>query len=445
MVLILTLVAAITVLAASSFGRSAADQTFDRLLKGAALQIAERVHVANGEPEVDLPVSAFELLSLARSDRVFYRILGPSGKTLTGYEGLPLPKRPSGEGEQVYETSFKGTAVRAVLLSRQLAEESVSGRLQVIVAQTTRERAALADTITARAALSIIGAGAAFVLLALLALRLALRPLERIERLILARDSHDLAPLDIEVPREVRALVTAINRFMGRLDRRISSMQDFVADAAHQMRTPITALRAQAQLALGETDEKRLAQLHRRIHQRSVGLGRLADQLLSRALISHRADAAPHSQLDLRRVALDAERETRISGEDGRDPVTLELPDDPVLVTGDFFSLKEAAKNLLNNAFLHGRPPVILFVEARPDGACVLGVQDHGPGLPHGVREKLGTRFSKSEITPQSAGLGLAIVVAVATTHGGRVIFDGRPGQGTGICLSLPCPMEPTR
>lgn len=441
MTLILAIVVLATIFAASRYGRSAADDAFDRLLKGAALQIAERVVVTDGEPVVDLPSSAFELLSLARNDRVFYRIIGPDGANLTGYDDLPLPGRPSDAGEQVYETRYMNAPIRAVMLTRQLAERALSGKLTVIVAQTTEERAALAQSITTQAVVPIIVIGALLLVLAQLLLRFALRPLDRLQRVIRARDSHDLSPLDLDVPREVGVLIEAINRFMGRLDRRIEAMQGFVADAAHQIRTPITALRAQSQLALDEKDEQRLARLHQRIHARALGLSRLADQLLSQALVSHRADAEPFETIDLRRVAVDAEREIRTLADSDAVGCSLVLPDEAVSVKGDALSLREAVKNLLNNAFRHGLPPVELVVERSGGAVARIAVRDGGKGLPAGMAERIGERFATSGITPDSAGLGLAIVAQVARSHHGSVAAR-TGGRGFEIAIELPLLVE---
>ncbi len=114
MAVILVLVIVGTIAAANRYGEAAADEAFDRLLRGAALQIAERVTVTDGTTSVDLPVSAFELLSLARSDRVFYRIVGPDMQTITGYEDLPLPARPGcNAGEQVYDADLQGRRTSA--------------------------------------------------------------------------------------------------------------------------------------------------------------------------------------------------------------------------------------------------------------------------------------------------------------------------------------------
>lgn len=430
MAFLLVLVVLATIAAATRFGQSASDETFDRLLRGAALQIAERVFVSDGEARVDIPVSAFELLSLAASDRVFYRIVGPDGETMTGYEDLPLPD--SEASDTVYDARFMGTDIRAVKLTRRLAERTISGQVQVIVAQTTRERAALAASIATRAALIIIAAGVVLLFVALIILRVALRPLARVERTILARDANDLSPINVPAPQEVAVLVAAINRFMGRLDKRIDAMQTFVADAAHQIRTPITALRAQAQLALEEKDPARLDRLHRRLYARSVGLGRLADQLLSHALVSHRADTAERERVDLRRVALEAERAMRAVAEER---VDVALPDEAVWVEADPVSLREAVKNLLNNAARHGKPPLRISVSHHHSHAAIT-VHDQGPGIPEEKAARIGERFTSDGIGPDSAGLGLSIVAAVAEMHGARVVQKrGEDGFSIGIVL----------
>jgi two-component system, OmpR family, sensor histidine kinase TctE len=317
--LLLTIAAAGTVVAALSYGQTAATRAFDRLLTGAALQIAERISVVEGETVIDIPLSAFGLLSLASEDRIFYRIIGPEGQTLTGDESFPLPDASArSDGPLLYDTAFSGEAVRAISMQRFLAERAVRGPITVIVAQTLRARSELANEIVARAVIGVVVAGGVTLALALLAMHLALSPLRRIERAILARDPKDLTPFSTATPREVEALVAAINRFMARLDRRVGAMQDFVADAAHQMRTPITALRAQTELAMEEDDPRKLKALQRRIRDRAIGVSRLTDQLLSHALVTHRADSATLERIDLRRVAVEAEREARRTGDGAR-------------------------------------------------------------------------------------------------------------------------------
>lgn len=432
MMMLLVLVALGSIVAANRFGQAASDETFDRLLRGAALQIAERISVIDGAVRVDLPVSAFELLSLARSDRVFYRIIGPDGRTITGYDDLPLPPGDS-DPDAIYDVRYKDTDVRTVKLTRLLTERSMSGEVIVIIAQTIRERTALAASIATNAVLIITAAGFLLLFLALIVLRIALRPLTRVEHAILRREANDLSPIDVPVPKEMAVLVAAINRFMARLDKRIEAMQNFVADATHQIRTPITALRAQAQLALEEKDPARLDRLHRRLYVRSVGLGRLADQLLSHALVAHRADTAATELIDLRRVALEAEREMRAVSDEA---IGVDLPDEKVCVEGDAVSLREAVKNLLNNAVKHGASPVTVRVEKR-SGHAAITVHDGGSGMSEDMVARIGERFTSDGINPDSAGLGLSIVSSVAAMHGAKLVHRRCDG-GFAIDLQFP-------
>ncbi|MDF1609802.1 sensor histidine kinase N-terminal domain-containing protein [Hoeflea sp. YIM 152468] len=442
--LLLTLAAAGTVVAALSYGQTAATRAFDRLLTGAALQIAERISVVEGETMIDIPLSAFGLLSLAAEDRIFYRIIAPDGETLTGDESFPLPEASGSESDPLlYDTVFSGEAVRAIKMQRFLAERAVRGPITVIVAQTLRARAELANEIVARAIIGVIVAGGVTLALALLAMHLALSPLRRIERALLARDPKDLTPFSTTTPREVEALVAAINRFMARLDRRVSAMQGFVADAAHQMRTPITALRAKTELAMEETDPRKLKALQRRIRDRAIGVSRLTDQLLSHALVTHRADSATLEQIDLRRVAVEAEREARRTG--GAEGIELDLPADPVMVAGDAFSLREAARNLITNALAHGRPPVCLRVSVTSQGRALIAAHDQGPGMSPDQLQRIGQRFARDPSNAQSAGLGLAIVAEVAEFHQGTLRTAGGAGDTfeVGIELPLTAPAAP--
>ncbi|MGF0539494.1 sensor histidine kinase [Agrobacterium sp. ES01] len=445
--LVLTLVFAVAavaaVIATYRYGRAAADVAFDRLLTGAALQISERVFATDGKLQVDLPLSAFELLSFAADDRVFYRIVSADGVTITGYDDLPLPDAVRGQAQQplVYNIEYAGAPVRAVMLQRRLAEKQLRGPVSIIVAQTTEARAALATDIATRAMAGTALAGLAIIAIAFIAMRFAMRPLGRIETAMLARDPLDLSPITEEVPQEVDALVSAINRFMARLDRRVRDMQEFVADTAHQMRTPITALRAQTEIAIDETDAARLKLVLHRIRSRAIGVSRLMEQLLSEALVIHRSDAQPLVATDLRRVALEAEREYRTTVRLSGDLLELDLCADEAMVAADSFSLREAIKNLIANSFVHGKPPVCVRVTAENDGTCLVQVEDKGNGLDPEKLQGLGKRFSRRDDQPGSAGLGLSIARKVALFHKGELV-SGQSDRGV-FWIGIRLPMLP--
>ena len=301
-----------------------------------------------------------------------------------------------------------------------------------------RERTVLAHDIATKAAILVGISSLAIIALALAGVLYGLSPLTRVERALLSRDPNDLSPFDIETPREIETVVDAINRFTRRLDRRIGAVQAFVADASHQLRTPITAIRAQAEIAVEEKDPARLARLNKRILDRSIGVSRLADQLLSHAMVTHRGDAEPREQLDLRRIAMEAEEESRRFGDVGQPAPILDLPDEEVAITGDRFSLREAVKNLINNAQTHGKPPVSIQVTSGQHDARV-SVTDKGPGMPPELRARAGERFQVREGgSRRGAGLGLAIIAEVAQSHGGRLEFTDLPAGGFRATIILP-------
>lgn len=424
-------------LAAFAYGRHAAQQSYDRLLLGAANQIAGSVSIRDGHVMVDLPVAAFQLLSLAPEDRIAYAVLDPAGRVITGYDSLtPLPP-----GETFGNGSFTGERIRIAQVRRPFAERTFSGNVTVVVGQTTRARAELAWAITRGALLAAAVAGLVICLLAVFAVRSSLRPLRQIERALMARPVQDLTPIDVAVPAEIGSLVATLNRFIARLDRQFDTMKSLIADTSHQLRTPIAALRAQASLAAEERDPERLRTILSRIHDRAAGLGRLTDQLLNHALIIHRAEAAPLDRIDLRTVAIRAAEETDHDLFSSGLELALDLPEEEVPCRGDPLSLVEAVKNLAGNALRHGQAPVVLFVATGPEGP-VIGTRDRGPGIPAGHWPDAATRYArKTGVSPHSAGLGLAIAAAVARAHGGRLGFARPAAGGFEAALHLP-PVE---
>ncbi|WP_300443022.1 sensor histidine kinase [uncultured Mameliella sp.] len=421
-------------LAAYAYGRSAAQQSYDRLLVGAANQIAGSLGLRDGEVIVDIPVSAFELLSLAPRDRVVYAVFDDRGRLVTGYDTVALPE---GDG-RFFSGSFAGEPARYVHVRRQIAERSFLGAVDVVVGQTTEARRELTQQITRNALLAVAVVGLVISGLAVLAVNSALRPLHRIERDFALRSSRDLTPVDVEVPQEIASLVAALNRFIGRIDRQLRVMRTLIADASHQLRTPIAALRAQAELAREATDAEDQLRIVEKIHERSRNLSRLTDQLLNHAMIIHRADSVDLAPVDLRVVASDAvdQFDQTLSGSER--VVRIDLPEAPMVCDGDALSLVEACKNLINNAVAYGKPPITVFV--RDDGAALnIGVRDRGDGMAEGLWADAGKRFAKrSGVSSTSAGLGLSIVSAVAQAHGGRMTIRRPADDRFEVFLELP-------
>lgn len=414
-----------------AYGRQAAQQSYDRLLIGAANEIAGALLVRAGALVIDIPASAFELLALAPEDRILYAVYDQDGRLLTGYADA-LPPR---DGAVFGSVTFGGEMARTAMAVRRFSERDFVGEIRVVVGQTTRARDALAREMVRRAFLVVGGIGVLTLGLTAFAIRSALAPLRRIEAGLARREPRELTPLDVAVPREISHLVAAINRFMAQQAHQFDTMRTLIADASHQLRTPVAAIRAQAELAADEPDMARQKAIVARILDRSIGLGHLTDQLLSHALVIHRAESAPHEVVDLRTVAI---RLVEACDPDEALGLGLDLAEEPTVCRGDALSLVEAGKNLVNNAVRHGRAPVTVIARAQA-GRVELAIRDTGPGMPEIMRAAAGQRFSQSGgITSQSAGIGLAIVSAVAVAHGGNLRFEDLPGGGFETVLALP-------
>jgi two-component system sensor histidine kinase TctE len=436
LVIAITFGAGFVVLGAAAwfYARIAADDAYDRLLVGAALQIAESVHAEDETISVDPPVSAFETLSLSANDRIFYKVVDPRGGILTGYEDLFPATSPSGTRvPSVSDGYYRDFPVRVAVVSRLVSDSPAPGWVQVVVAQTREARTTLARDLTLKG-LMLMGAmmGLAF-LSVLFAVRRALEPLTRVEQELRYRDPKDLTPLSLTIPREVETFVITINRFMDRLSGRIALMQRFIADAAHQIRTPLAGLASQVDLLTEETRPERREQQLLRIKERAAELGRLTNQLLNHAMIIHRAEVAEFDTVDLGALARQVLINAVPLSYDREVDIAFDEPREPVLMRGDAVSLREALSNLIDNALKHGaesRLEVRVFAEG---DAAVVEVVDDGPGIPVSAWQRVQEPFHTKSAT--GSGLGLSIASDVVRAHGGEFRFRERSEDGFAVIL----------
>jgi two-component system, OmpR family, sensor histidine kinase TctE len=434
--LVLSVGAGALLTAAWYYALAAANQAFDRLLVGAAYQIAESVNVQDGVLTVDLPTSAFELLALSERDRIFYKIVGPQGKVLTGYSDLEVEDEDGSFGRPMArDGSFKGEAIRTIRITRTFSDPAAQGRVEVVVGQTIEARSALARELTLRAII-LVGIMSALALSgAAFAIRYALRPIGRLEAALRRREPHDVMPITVSTPRELRPFVSSINEFIDRLKARVDMMQQFIADAAHQIRTPLTALTAQVDLLSHHTTDPQGLQHLARVQDRTNQLSRLANQLLSHALVNHRSGIVPFEVVDVLETVRRAFREAVPDTLD-RDVLTsLELPNSPVEIVGDAVSLKEAIKNIIDNAIRHGAPTrLTVRVRDLPD-AVEVEIEDDGPGIPAEKWPQVMKRFGSS--SPGGSGLGFSIAADVAIAHNGCLELRERNEQAFAVIVRV--------
>ncbi len=435
--------------AANNFARRAADEAYDRLLESAALSAMESLAVRDGALDFDLPYAALDTLGLARDDRVVYRLQRQDGSVLTGYEVLPEPdaktlQQDADRGRPHFFTElYDGEPFRFVVLGRQLLESQERGWVWLQMGQSRLAREALAQDLTFKASLGILGLITLGWLFVWLASRWSLTPLLVVERELLERKPTELKPLQTAVPSEIRQLVEAINRFMGRLQRNQDRNHAFIAEAAHQLRTPLASLQAQAELVADEADPQVLRGRVGRILRNALETTSRINQLLNYATLAHRADVLvperfrldqylPVWLADLAPIAVRQDVGLNFDNHAGE-----------AWVSADPEAVREVLRNLVDNALKYGqqataRREVEVGLARGEAGWVNVQVRDFGAGMPEGILNSATLRFGRGEFHQQAgSGLGLAIVEQIAHGLGGRLLLENLPEGGLRASLCL--------
>lgn len=420
-----------------------ADDVSDRVLAGSALAIAERVVVAeDGSLEVDIPYVALEMLTSAAQDRVFYRVDGPPGTFITGYQTLPALPRGEGQSTAFADAVFRGEPIRVATLARSASTGVSSVPFTVTVAETTIARRQLAQSIllhsAARIGLMILGAA----IIVWIAVSISLRPLYRLSGAIARRSPDDLQPIGESVPSEVEGLVETVNSFMLRLQSSLEALRHFTGNASHQLRTPLAVVRTQLALAERAGDA---ADVQAAIHRADSAVAH-AERVLAQLLMMSRIDAAARNahggmeELDIARLAQEITADHVPSAAEAGIDLGYE-GDTEARVRGETLLLAEMLKNLISNAILYAGSGAEVTVRARAESAAILiEVEDDGPGIPEHKRADVMQRFHRADAKDsRGTGLGLPIVEEIAVLHKGTILLsEGRDGRGLKVTVTLP-------
>ncbi len=422
------------------YAKQAADISFDRLLNSASLSIMERIRVSNNQITLDIPYAALSMMELSQNDKVFYQVKDHKGVLLTGYPDLPEPKsyKPT-DIPKFYNAKFKDESLRLVIQSKRLSDSAVSGWVQVTLAQTRGARNELTFDIFYNALLTLIGIVLLAMITVWIGINRALNPLSTLSDNLQKRTANDPTPLPSTPIQEVSPLVNAINDYQQKLQHNLDTMKVFIADSTHQIRTALSATQAQLDISLQEDNAQQLTIRLHKIRQEHLRLTRLTNQLLAHALVVHRGDTQLAEIFDL--DALLKQTLTDYVRDFAHTQIEFEYsaPDTAVMFAGDSVSLKEAVKNLLDNAVRYGPENNIIHLNLTTDAEQIMiQVDDNGPGIPAHLRRQAVQRFSRLITSNQGSGLGLAIVEAVAHAHKGSLQLSNSPSNGLRISLLLP-------
>ncbi|MEY3474410.1 MAG: hypothetical protein RL087_868 [Pseudomonadota bacterium] len=444
-----------------------ANRPYDRELGASARLIAGQLMVEPGRTAGVMPRlrvesrGALELLRADDEDQVFFQVLGTRGEWVAGDRDLPVPEdRPEAPGEVRFrEDLMRDEPVRVASLVVELP--GTSGQTAFVqYAETLQKRNRLSAEIIKGVILPQFAILPVAVLLVWLALSKGFGPLNELQQRIRARDSQDLSPIDgRNVPEEVEPLVASVNDLLLRLEQSVATQKHFLADAAHQLKTPLAGLRMQAEIAAreidaGQSDPQSLKASLQQIALSSQRAAHSVNQLLALARAEDREQALRFERCDLAALVQQAMLDLYPKAQDrhidlgyeGADPGgAAAMPGQPVL-------LGELVRNLLDNALQYTPAQGTVTARVLPDPfgqVVVLQVEDTGPGIPPAERELVFRPFYRALGTGvEGTGLGLAIVREIAQAHSAELsIADARQRtaaaeQGPGALFTVRFPLR---
>jgi len=424
-----------------SVARQVAQESQDNVLAASALSILDSARFTTGTLNVDFPYSALSMLDSVSDERVFYAIR-LEHEFLSGYADLPEAVGALAGNPAFRSDEFLGEEVRIASVRRSVSTDIGPRFLQVSVAQTLSGQ----KQTLARISRTSMGIGAGFfllsVLMATVIARSTIRPLDRLTASVSRRGPKDLRPVAAPVPSEMVPLVASLNNLMRRLQKSLSRSEEFIAEAAHRVRTPLAVVRTKAEIIRRKTDDPETrAAIGEMIHAIDDS-SRTAGQLLDHAMVTFRLDHLSDEAIDLPQLVQDAVERLRPMSELKEIELSADRLDEATL-RGDPILLQNALQNLLDNAVKYAPPGARITASvARDQQGVRLRISDTGPGFPEGGTEQLTGRFVRGANAKGvvGSGLGLTIVNEVVGAHGGHV--EAGNNEGGGACVTLYFPLS---
>jgi two-component system sensor histidine kinase TctE len=420
-----------------------ANQPYDQHLADNVTAIVKLVKIEGDRITVNLPASARTVLRVDETDLLFYQIVAPSTRVVQGDREIPWPPLPEKivSGKVLFrDDRIEGETVRIAYAF--LPVRSGLPPAVVQVAETLKKREALSGSIISGVLLPQFAIIPLAVILVYMGLSRGIAPLRLLQQRIHRRRPTDLSPIPVtRVPDEVRPLVVAFNQMMERLEENLQAQQRFIAQAAHQMRTPLTGLKTQTEIALSETDP---AQMRHALQLIAESTDR-ASHMINQLLILARTEAS-HEKLhqvvpvDLGHLAREVAEEWVMRALAKRIDLGFEDAGRPVMISGIPLLLRELLTNLVDNAVKYTPAGGHVTVRVRDAYKPAVEVEDDGIGIPIEERQSVFERFYRVLGTDaEGSGLGLPIAAEIAELHQASMeLLSGRDGRGSLFRIEFP-------
>jgi two-component system, OmpR family, sensor histidine kinase TctE len=436
-------------LATAAFGifmiAQAVDESFDARLTDLAHAVSGHL-VPTGDRRAPLRLTPAgeALLHADRFDDRHYALRAADGRVFAGDVDMPqVTGALDDDGAQVQGGVLADDTVRIAAVAVPTTDPA-GGKVVLQVAETMARRRELTASLRAESFLpQLLLLGGSFALV-WYGLTYVIAPMRRLKSAIDRRDSLDLTPIDpVQAPEEMQPLIESVNALLARVEDNFEVQRRFIADAAHQLRTPLAGLKSQTELALAERDPAQIQTALRRLEQATGRTIHLANRLLAlaRAGTVHAPNHVPVALLPVARAVVSefvpraVEREIDFG-------IEADEPSAPILERADPLLIHEMLSNLVDNALRYTPPGGVVTVAVRRNaaGGAEVDVVDSGPGIAPAERERVFDPFYRgSDAAPGGTGLGLAIVRAIANAHHAQIeVGSGRDGTGTVVRVTFP-------
>ena len=421
-----------------SVAEQIAQESQDNILAASAISILDSARVVEGDISIDLPYSSLSMLDSVTDERAFYAIR-LNDEFLSGYPDLPRIAAQK-DTTAFQSTKYLGEEVRIASTWRSFSTLEGQAYLEISVAQTlTGLNLSIARISRISSAIGL-GFFLLSMVVAMVIAQSTIRPLHRLTGSVSRRGPSDLSPVAAPVPTEMAPLVSSLNSLMTRLQKSLSRSEDFIAEAAHRVRTPMAIVRTQAEVTLRrvEKEENRLAvrEMIRAVDESS----RTAGQLLDHAMVSFRTDDLARETIQLDELILDTVNRLHPISELRDVEIRIQtltrtkIQGDPILV-------QNAIQNVLDNAvkYTFADTKIAIMLD-HSDGYAHIRVHDEGRGFDETEIDQLLRRFERGKNADGivGSGLGLTIVDDIMRAHGGHIILTNNAGEGACVTLSFP-------
>jgi two-component system, OmpR family, sensor histidine kinase TctE len=427
------------------FAYSIANNAYDRELRDSVVAVSKQLAYENGRLKVNVTAANAAILRADEDHQTFFQVRDQRNDVVTGDLTIPVVEfQPELAPSTVYfrDDHIPGYEVRVAYVWAQVP--GMPGAVLVQVAETVGNRSRLASEIIG----DVLAAQFLIVPIALLFVWLGLtrgiEPLNELTEAIRRRKPSDLSALDEnEAPEEVRPLIRSFNDLMGRLDASLRAQERFVADAAHQMRTPLAGLKMQAEIAMRQRDPLGIQHAMRQIVTSADRASHLINQLLALARADADAPPPPLATLDLDVLARETTRDWVARARAKDIDLGFEAAAAPAWIDGNAVLLREALNNLVDNAVAYTRAGGRVTVRVVAGGRPTLEIEDNGIGIDEADRERVFERFFRVLGTEaDGSGLGLPIVRGIAQLHRASVAIDPNPRERGTIARMVFPPSE---